>query len=907
MAIIAMGVKAQIVTSNPPILTQSSTNMVLTYHPDAADSNGQLANLPSSTQLYAHIGLITNKSTSGSDWKYAPTWLTNDDKYKLTYVSTNTYTLTISDFKSYFGLADGEVIESIAMVFRDATGSKEGKTKSGGDIYLDVFEDGYQMLFTASTSAAVAAVGDEVTFNIATTEKSAIKLSVNGQQLKSVSDAQLSYTYKFASVAEYNFTATATSASGASITKEIFITVPSASKAGTYPGGTPKMGTVRNADGTVTFCLAAPGKNSVVLVPSWDDYRVLDKNVMAYQDYNGNRYFWITVSGLDYDTPYPYYYLVDGSTAVADPYARLVLDCYSDKFLDYTVWPDCPKYPYDKVDGIMLAVYQGNLDGGNYKFTDFTIPEHRNLVIYEMLFRDFTGTEGKALGNGTVKQAIEKIPYLVELGVNAVELMPIMEFNGNNSWGYNTNFYFAPDKAYGSPLDYKHFIETCHRHGIAVILDIVFNQSDGLHPWYQMYPIESNPFYNKNAPHDYSVLNDWKQDNPLVQQQWTDVIKFWMEEYNVDGFRFDLVKGLGDNNSYGSGTEAYNQSRIDRMKRLHGVIKSVKPNGIHINEHLAGSSEETQMANDGQLLWANFNHNACQFAMGFSEDSNGGKLNQMYDGYSRPAGSIVAYAESHDEERVGYKINAYGQTQVKSTATACKRMGALAAQLLLAPGPKMIWQFGELGANQTTKKGGNNNTDPKTVIWSRLDNTNYKGLHDTYKALCNLRNDNFDLFGTGVSYTTTGMGGGMSTPRTIVVSNGTKEVVAFINANYSGSAMTISARASQLSASNSQLICATTGTTPSLTGNSSNLTVSLAPNSMAVFATTNVAGVDEVVADLDAPAFEVYGGNGEIVIVGEYNHAQAYTLTGQPVGLTNLAKGIYIVQVDGSGHKVAVK
>ena len=103
---------------------------------------------------------------------------------------------------------------------------------------------------------------------------------------------------------------------------------------------------------------------------------------------------------------------------------------------------------------------------------------------------------------------------------HAVELMPIMEFNGNNSWGYNTNFYFAPDKAYGTPDDYREFIDKCHEAGIAVILDIVFNQSDGLHPWYQMYPIASNPFYNATAPHDYSVLNDWKQENPLVQQQW---------------------------------------------------------------------------------------------------------------------------------------------------------------------------------------------------------------------------------------------------------------------------------------------------------------------------------------------------------------------------------------------------
>jgi len=116
---------------------------------------------------------------------------------------------------------------------------------------------------------------------------------------------------------------------------------------------------------------------------------------------------------------------------------------------------------------------------------------------------------------------MEKIPYIKSLGVNAVELMPVMEFNGNNSWGYNTNFYMAPDKAYGSPEEYKDFIDECHRQGLAVILDVVFNQTDGLAPWYQMYPAGSNPFYNATAPHDYSVLNDLNPRTP----SWSSTIR----------------------------------------------------------------------------------------------------------------------------------------------------------------------------------------------------------------------------------------------------------------------------------------------------------------------------------------------------------------------------------------------
>lgn len=906
VALTAVVMHGQIVTTNPPLLTQSSTGIVLTYHPDAADSNKALMGLPSSTAIYAHIGLITDKSTSGSDWKYAPNWCDNSAKYQLTYVSANTYTLNIGDFRSYFpSLGANEKVERIALVFRTADGNKQGKTMAGGDIFVDVFEEGFNVSLTASEKDIIS-VGKSVTLKVATSQEATIELTVNGTKLASKSNAtQLISGYTIPATGSYEFVATATNAAGQSASESVTLVAPEESKAAEYPGGTPKMGAVANADGSVTFCLAAPGKSSVILIPSWDDYAIKSSNVMAYHDYNGYRYFWITVQGLDPATPYPYYYLVDGTIKVGDPYARLVLDCYNDKYLDDSIWPDRPQYPYEKFDDVMLAVYQGNLDT-DYKFSNFTIPDHRNMVIYELLLRDFTGTEGKSEGNGTVRQAIEKIPYLAELGVNAVELMPIMEFNGNNSWGYNTNFYFAPDKAYGSPKDYKDFVETCHRYGMAVILDIVFNQSDGLHPWYRMYDINSNPFYNANAPHAYSVLNDWKQDNPLVEQQWADALRYWMTAYNVDGFRFDLVKGLGDNDSYNNDTEKYNQSRIDRMKRLHAVIASVKPNGIHINENLAGSSEETQMANDGQLQWANFNNNFTQFAIGQAENSYGGKLSQLYTGYGRPEASFIAYAESHDEERLGYAISSRGVTALRSASNAAKRLGLVAAQLLLTPGPKMIWQFGELGANQTTKKDGGNNTDPKKVIWSNLDNENYKALHDVYQVMLYIRNHNSELFDADATYTQTNLGGDVSKPRTIVLRKGDKEVVCFINPNASGSAMTVSARTSLVSASNNQLIIASPGVSTTLSG-TNNVSVSLPANSMAVFATKSVSGTEDITDDF-APAAKVYGSEGRIVIDGEYDSAAVYTIDGRALSATdNLLPGIYVVVVDGASHKVVVR
>ncbi|MDE6278326.1 MAG: hypothetical protein K2M06_09515, partial [Muribaculaceae bacterium] len=677
-AMVWAGATAQIVTSSPTIVQEDSRNVVLTYHADSPLGNGGLKGLSSGTPVYAHIGVITNLSRDNSDWKYVQTdWpasdgsnaqTSNTDKNRLTYVSANTYTLSLGTLREYFGITNAsEHITKIAMVFRNADGSKQGKTSTGGDIFVDVLGAGFDISFENDAQSMLLTKATTITFTLNSTQAADLSISVNGSNIATVKgNTTLKASYTFSQKGTYTVTGKGV-CNGETKSQSVNVAYPGESVAGTYPGGKPKMGPVKNSDGTVTFCIAAPGKNSAILVPSWDNYDILDKNIMKYQDYEGNRYFWTTVSGLKDNEWYPYYFIVDSKYKVGDPYAELVLDCYSDKWLDPSIWPDMPQYPYDLFNDVMLAVYRGDLNT-SYKFSNFTIPDHKSLVIYEMLFRDFTGTVGEANANGTVRQAIAKLPYIKGMGFNAVELMPIMEFNGNNSWGYNTNFYFAPDKAYGSPTDYRDFIEECHKLGMAVILDIVYNQSDGLHPWYQMYDINSNPFYNKTAPHAYSVLNDWNQGHALVQQQWTDCLVYWLKNYNVDGFRFDLVKGLGDNNSYGSGTDSYNASRVARMKRLHDVIKSVKPNGIHINENLAGDKEEIEMGNDGELQWANINENSCQFTMGYAENSGGAKTSAFLSTKqgNRPWGSTVSYAESHDEQRMGYKTKAYGVAAVKT-------------------------------------------------------------------------------------------------------------------------------------------------------------------------------------------------------------------------------------------------
>ena len=597
-----------------------------------------------------------------------------------------------------------------------------------------------------------------VHFTLTASQAATLKININGTYIAQKDDATLLETdYIFTELGQYTVYGSAWDTDGKLLKeKTLKLNYTQMSEQKDYPGGVPVMGPVANADGSVTFCLGAPQKEGVIIVGSWDNYAVSNTGLMYYQDYNNQRYFWITIPDIDPTQQYLYYFMVDGQYSVGDPYARLVLDPRNDSYLS-GVYPDLPKFPTGKVPSdVSLAVYQGNINDYAWTDDDFVIPSKSDLIIYELLFRDFTGTEGKAAGNGTVKRALEKLPYLKTLGVNVIELLPINEFNGNNSWGYNPNFYFAPDKAYGTPDDYKEFINACHENGIAVVLDMVFNQTDWQHPWYLLYPTSKNPFYNATAPHAYSVLNDWNQGHPLVRQQWKDVVQYWLTEYHVDGFRFDLVKGLGNNDSYANNgdaaTNAFNQSRIDNMHQIQQWMQEVKPDALFINENLAGAQEENAMAAFGQLNWANINNSGCQYAMGYKSDASLNRMLATFD--SRTWGSTVSYLESHDEQRLAYKQNQWGEEGVKGNlAVSMRRLGSAAAQMIMAPGSHMIWMFSELGNDENTKdNNGGNNTSPKKVLWSYYDVPDRRGLYDNYAELIAYRLNNPDLFAEKAGY-----------------------------------------------------------------------------------------------------------------------------------------------------------
>ncbi len=505
---------------------------------------------------------------------------------------------------------------------------------------------------------------------------------------------------------------------------------------------------------TVTLVLFDKDKNGnrkdfAHVIGDFNDWTLSnDEKSQMFRD-ESSGVWWITLSNLDPNKEYAFQYYIGKSGGetfrVADPYSRKILDPDNDKYISSATYPHLKPYP-EKAIGI-VSVFQTKSEGYNWQVTDFEIPDRDNLVIYEMLLRDFSET-------GDINGALGKLDYLESLGVNAIELMPVQEFDGNDSWGYNPAFFFAMDKAYGTDRMYKEFIDECHKRGIAVILDVVYNHATGANPYARMWWDTSNnktsvenPFFNVNAPHPYSVFHDFNHDAQIdgkfiVRDFVKRNLLFLLEEYNIDGFRFDLTKGFTQKNSTESSASNYDASRVAILKEYNNTIKEVNPNAYVILEHFADDREETELSNEGMMVWRNMNWQYGQSAMGHKEDSG---FTRTYYGTVRPTNSLVSYMESHDEERLAYKQVTWGNGIIKTSLSArMSQLATNAAFFFTVPGPKMIWQFGELGYDISIDQNGR--TGKKPIKWDYLEVSERNSLLKTYSTLINLRMDHPELF-----------------------------------------------------------------------------------------------------------------------------------------------------------------
>ena len=462
--------------------------------------------------------------------------------------------------------------------------------------------------------------------------------------------------------------------------------------AGVTPIEKPRPAGVSNGiyygeDGTsVTLCTYAASKTQsakrVFLLGDMTDWKLS----ADYQLYKDGNYFWITLTGLESGKEYRFQYAVERADGVkkqiSDLYSEKVLhpdDQYEPKKVD----PDLLDYPTGKgADGYVTVIQPGK---PQFQWSDATLnfkrPNKNNLVIYELWIYDYT--EGRSL-----KGLMKRLDYIQNLGVNAVELMPICEFDGNYNWGYSPNHYFAPDRAYGSETMYKEFIDECHKRGIAVILDMVFNHATGNNPMNKLYPygtdLASNPWFNVNAPHSDNVYEDWNHGFEPAHEMFIRALQYWLKEYKVDGYRLDLSHGLCSDKP---------NTAVDNLKDYYNKgVKAVSSDAYMILEHWGSNmgSERPELISYGMQCWSNTTNAYCQTAMGWLKDGDGfGEANK--DGY-------VSYCESHDEERMQYKAKKYGNGDLQTNTAA--RLGRVAENVafnVLLNGSHMLWMWEEIG------------------------------------------------------------------------------------------------------------------------------------------------------------------------------------------------------------------
>jgi hypothetical protein len=733
----SFSLSAQILNIDPVFPTVDDTITVL-Y--DATQGNGALAGV---SPVYAHAGLITDQSTTPTDWKYVQgNWGTADPNTLMEDLGNNIHKLRYH-IRSYYGVPANETVEELAFVFRNQDGSVVGRDTDGSDIYYPVYQAGdLAVRILEPTNQTIFEIGDTLKVSGASSDSSTLSLYIDDGTSMLVSQTtgkSITYSTVLDSVGLYSLILWADNGTLIRMDTVDFAVRPSVNIQDPPAGIKPGINYIN--DSTVVLGLYAPGKEFALV---WGDFSDWNIEPNLFMDLSVDSTLWWTeITGLTPGEEYAYQYLVPvelGLLFFADPYAEKILDPGHDPFIPASVYPDLKPYPFGETTRI-VSVLQTAQTPYNWQSNDYERPDKENLIVYELLVRDFVETHA-------YKTVIDSLDYLQRLGVNAIELMPIMEFEGNISWGYNPSFLFAVDKYYGTANDLKALIDSCHQRGIAVILDMVLNHHFGQSPLVELYwdgvnnrPAADNPWFNPVPKHPFNVGYDMNHESPQTQEYVDRVLRYWTEEFRFDGYRFDLSKGFTQTD-YGNDVGAwsgYDAGRIALLKRMADELWSVDSSSYVILEHFSDNAEEKELANYGMMFWGNMVHNYNEATMGYLPQSNFDWISYQNRGWNDP--HVIGYMESHDEERLMFKNkefgNASGNHNTKDLVTALGRMEAAAALFIPVPGPKMIWQFGELGYDVSIDFNGR--TGEKPIRWEYLENPYRYRLYTIYAALNELK------------------------------------------------------------------------------------------------------------------------------------------------------------------------
>jgi hypothetical protein len=731
---------SQLITTSPAIPLD---NQEVTITFDATQGNKGLMGYTG--DVYAHMGVITDKSTSGSDWKFVKAdWNVNVPECKFERIATDLYRIKLSPtLRSFYGVPAGEKILSMAFVFRSPDGVKTGRDVGGGDIFVTVYEEGLTLSIKRPyTFPAIIRLNDTLIVEVQANGSDTISLYKDEALIGKNAGENLIDTLFGEHYGKFQIKAIATNDTGA-VADSFSCIISKPADTLELPEGI-RDGITYTDTATTLLSLFAPGKEFVYVLGDFNGWEV-DSIFMMHRTPDGKR-FWLEIKGLIPRKEYIFQYLVDGTLRLGDPYSEKISDPGNDQSITDETYPDLILYPTGKTTGIATVLQTGQVPY-NWQVDDFTPAPSTELVIYEILVRDFTVSH-------TYRAIMDTLGYLETLGVNAIELMPVSEFEGNVGWGYNPSYYFAPDKYYGTKDDLKRLIDECHKRNIAVIMDMVLNHAYDQCPLVQLYfdgnnPTTENPWFNVTSNFenpDAQWGNDFNHESLYTQQLVDSINSYWMSEYRFDGFRFDFTKGFGNNvkdattDSWGS---LYDADRIRLLKRMSGEIWKRKPDARLIMEHLAVNTEEEELSDYGILLWGNMNYNYCEAAMGWNEGNKTDFSGISYKTRTWNDPHLVGYMESHDEERVMYKClrwgNHSGEYNTQDTTTGLQRMALDAVFFLTVPGPKMIWQFGERGYDFSIDSLGRLGVKPPR--WEYMNDPRRLYLYNFYRALIKLRKD----------------------------------------------------------------------------------------------------------------------------------------------------------------------
>ena len=763
---------SQVLSYNP---NPFEVNQQVTITVDIASDETNCNSINNPSSVYMHSGIGDDNSPWG--FSVIGNWGQDDGVGQMSDNGDGTWSITITP-SDYFNLDTNQssLATRMGLVFRNEDGTQELKDDGCSDFFINV--GAFQVdLINPDSSGIILVENNGGTQILAqnTNGNADYELYANGELVDSQTNTNFYNGYLFSNLNENQYCELYISQGESTIIKKFTILVDNTTVQ-SIPSNMEDGINYSDDNTKITLVLSAPNKDFIYVSGNFNFWSP-DSEYAMKKDSDSER-FWLEIQDLTPGELYTYQYWVadivpieDSPNLVktADPFSTMVLSPFDDPWIPEESYPNLPEYPYEFGIEREITAFQTGLQDYNWQVDNFEKPNEEDLVIYEVLIRDFDSER-------TFQNLIDRIDYFKQLNINAIELMPIMEYEGNESWGYNTAFHMSVDKFYGPEEKLKEFIDLCHQNGIAVILDLVMNHVMGRSPMNRMWmndpdkngwgePSEENPYFNEIATHTYGLGNDFNHQSTYTQYYTQRVIKHWIENFKIDGIRWDLTKGFTQNcNTQDENcTNNYQQDRVDILKSYADYSWSLDENHYVIFEHLGGSNEEQQWANyrlnegKGIMMWGKTNTPYYQLIMGYSANSNFSGIGHESRGFEGKR--LLGYFESHDEERVMYNALQYGNNwdgyNIQDLNTSLSRMSAIGAISLTIPGPKMIWHFSDLGMENslfTCSDGTVNEPDCKLDTkpqpqWDDnwLENVNRREVYDNWARIIDLK-INEDVF-----------------------------------------------------------------------------------------------------------------------------------------------------------------